>query len=275
MEKDKLNTLIKGNDGTCPNCHEFTQPIKNKHRLFCSECHIHLWEKPDSKTTEAPVSLKKALFLSLKKGFVFAVLWFPVWLVMPYFISLFHNEFQLFLFMVAILGIFFLIEKFISSSKSEQISYVCGVDKLEDFTSDNDESYKLIYGYRVPPCPECGSHRMANLYWFKRQFLKTETNTIPKISTDEKDFVGCLHCQSHYEIFPQKPDYTKLYIFIAVCVFGALLFLSFHEIIKLYISDKSILYGIGLFFGGWFFGLLTSLPKEKMNSEPLVKLKKQ
>lgn len=277
MKKQKLNKLIKGNGGKCPNCNQFTQPIRNQHRLFCSECHIHLWEKPDSKQLITPVSFKKSIFISIAKGFLLALFWLPIWLLMSYYKIddwFSHNQFQS-LFIIAILGICFVIDGFINFSKAEQVNYVCGVDKLEDFKSDDTMSYKVLRGHRIPPCPQCNSHRMANLYWYKRQFLKTGDNAMPKILTDEEKFVGCLHCQSHYEILPKKYDLSKLYVFMAVCVFGLVLFLSYQEIIKSYVSDKSILSGIGLFFAGWFYGLLMSLPREKMNHEPFVQLQKQ
>lgn len=275
MKSKKLNKLIHGNGGICPHCSKHTQPIKKNFQLFCSECHIHLWEKTEN-TSSKQVSLAKKTIISLGKGFLLALCWFPIWFIMAHYELddiLFHHPFKLLLMMMTVVAVIFVGEKLLSYIKGEKSHFEAGIDFLEDFEAD-DQGYKAVRGFRVPDCKQCGSKRMADLYHFKRSFIQDKESSIPKISIDEVNFVGCLHCKARYEMVKPKTDYTKLILFIMLLVFGSVLFLLYHEIIMTYIADSTIKHAIGLFMAGWFYGVLMSLPKEEMNREPYVKLKK-
>lgn len=254
----------------CPCCQSnIEKPIRKSFRQFCPHCNRHIWEV-NGDNTKSTLPLRIALFKALVCSSVITLFCVPVWMVCNHYGFddwLFYNPIMMLLIFATIIGLIWVIEKYLNKNKPKTENYACGVDKLEDFENAN------ITYQAVPACLDCKSKRMVDMFWYKRILLQSETS-LAKITIEEKNFVGCLKCHAQYKILPKKVDYTGFYIFITLIFFGVTLFLTYQHVVKVYIENSQMKEFFRLYLSGWAYIFLINIPLQRQSITPVVRLEK-
>lgn len=270
----RLKKDMKNQKNCCPKCHkDFDKPIKKRFKKFCPHCGVELLEDKSHKkvskdssqglvsqiikwtTLSSLISIPMTALTLILKTYGFYKL-----------IDVYALELNVFIFTVIILAVIY--------DKRTKRQYISGVDYLADYEKDTCE-YKLN---RHEPngfhCLKCGSYRMVDVYWYKRNFDGSH-GTLKVDSNKEQDFIGCIKCHAQYEIVTNKKvGRDKFLLFLFAIAFSAFLFLFYQFVsdVNFVKSNQTIGENLPLYFFFWFIGTLSFLPNIDIGEEKVVSL---
>ncbi len=247
---------------SCPNCKQsFKKALFTRQARFCPHCKIRLFALTSRQANH--INFKKGTIKNLAVSFMWAVLFALFMAILSYFgISELFKPYsnQVVLVAIIIMVVFIVRDSIKQSSKADY--YTAGVDTLDDYIQDGDESRSGHYSLTTEPlticqCPNCQSYRMTDLFWFKRRVTTDLSADLNAKNTDIDKFVGCLKCKSAFTVSTSNTPTTHtnlmswLVVFVFVIGLITLYIVMTHSFA--FFNERKALVGYFTFYWGYSF----------------------